>query len=350
MTTLRLPYVHAFRDRHGSARYYFRFKGKRWPLPTPGEPGFMAAYEAVKKAVSDNPTSAVANVHFLSGTLGWAIEKFTGDRNYLSRAENTRRNERRTFDLLRKKYGAGMLKDLTSRHVKLIRDDIRETHSVADVAVGLLSVIWVYADEHLDLDLTVNPTVGVRRVHRHGKGHQPWPMELLERFMCEAPPPLAFACRLAIYTGQRRSDVVKMKWSQFDGSLIEVRQQKTDELLAIPCHRALCDELKSMPRLGEAILIGERGRSLKASSLGVLVRRALNAMGVSGYSIHGLRKNAAQALAEAGCSDREIMAITGHRTTEMVSLYTRRAEQKRMARSAMDKLEARPAAMAFGRK
>ncbi len=61
-------------------------------------------------------------------------------------------------------------------------------------------------------------------------------------------------------------------------------------------------------------------------------------------------KNAAQALAEAGCSDREIMAITGHRTTQMVSLYTKRVEQRRMARSAMDKLEAQPGVMNFGQK
>jgi integrase len=62
-------------------------------------------------------------------------------------------------------------------------------------------------------------------------------------------------------------------------------------------------------------------------------------MGVAGYSIHGLRKNAAKALAEAGCTDAEIMAVTGHRTTEMIRLYTRQAEQRRMARQAMNKLE-----------
>ena len=73
-----------------------------------------------------------------------------------------------------------------------------------------------------------------------------------------------------------------------------------------------------MPRIGKTILVGERGHSLTAHSLGVLVSRALRAMGVAGYSIHGLRKNAAKALAEAGCSDAEIMAITGHRTNEMI--------------------------------
>jgi hypothetical protein len=46
---LRLPrYVHAFVDRHGKARFYFRRTGfKQHPLPgLPYSPEFMTAYEA----------------------------------------------------------------------------------------------------------------------------------------------------------------------------------------------------------------------------------------------------------------------------------------------------------------
>ena len=46
-------------------------------------------------------------------------------------------------------------------------------------------------------------------------------------------------------------------------------------------------------------------------------------------------------VAEAGCSDREIMAILGHRTAAMVIKYTRGAEQKRLAKAAIVKLESR---------
>jgi integrase len=50
------------------------------------------------------------------------------------------------------------------------------------------------------------------------------------------------------------------------------------------------------------------------------------------------------ALAEAGCGEREIMAILGHRTVQMVSRYTKRANQPVPAPSAMDKLEAHESA------
>lgn len=55
-------------------------------------------------------------------------------------------------------------------------------------------------------------------------------------------------------------------------------------------------------------------------------------------SSHGLRKAAAARLAEMGCSDREIMSITGHRTASEVDRYTRGARQRVMAQTAITRL------------
>jgi integrase len=53
---------------------------------------------------------------------------------------------------------------------------------------------------------------------------------------------------------------------------------------------------------------------------------------------HGLRKAAARWLAEIGCSAHEIASITGHATLAEVRRYTKAADRKRLARSAMRKL------------
>ena len=55
--------------------------------------------------------------------------------------------------------------------------------------------------------------------------------------------------------------------------------------------------------------------------------------------LEGLRHTAGRRLAEAGCSDREVAAILGHRTTAMTLRYTQRADQKRLAKAAVTKLE-----------
>jgi len=46
-------------------------------------------------------------------------------------------------------------------------------------------------------------------------------------------------------------------------------------------------------------------------------------------SAHGLRKAAARRLAEAGCTEHEIAAITGHASLREVQRYTKAADQKR---------------------
>jgi integrase len=57
-------------------------------------------------------------------------------------------------------------------------------------------------------------------------------------------------------------------------------------------------------------------------------------------SAHGLRKAAARRLAEAGCSEHEIAAITGHASLAELRVYTKAVNQKRLAESAMAKVKA----------
>jgi integrase len=92
------------------------------------------------------------------------------------------------------------------------------------------------------------------------------------------------------------------------------------------------------------IIVNQYGNMYSAHGLGHAFRERLKKLGVSGFTIHGLRKNATAALAEAGCEPHEIMSITGHRTLAMVQHYAKGANQKRRARRAIDKWVAADAA------
>jgi enterobacteria phage integrase len=54
---------------------------------------------------------------------------------------------------------------------------------------------------------------------------------------------------------------------------------------------------------------------------------------------HGLRKAAGRRLAETGCSSKEIAAILGHESLKEVERYTKAADQRKLATSAMKRLE-----------
>jgi integrase len=301
VTKVRLKYLHCFPDRHGKARYYFRYRGQRWPIPAPGTEGFATAYDGLLAHIKANPFRSTATIEFMPGSLGWTIEKFLASPLYSNRAESTKRNYRRILDHLRGKWGAGLLADLKPQYVRVIRNELAEkSTSTADIGMGLLSTLWNFAIEQLGQHkLGADPAYTVKRVHEGKREHEPWPQELIERFLQEARQWLRRAVKLALFTGQRRSDLVKMKWSDFDGELIAVRQQKTKTPLSILCHAELRAELESMPRVADTILVGDRGASISSITLAAAVRAQLHRMGADGYSIHGLRKNAAVELANA---------------------------------------------------
>jgi integrase len=52
---------------------------------------------------------------------------------------------------------------------------------------------------------------------------------------------------------------------------------------------------------------------------------------------HGLRKAACRRLAEVGCTSREIMAISGHKSLSEVERYTKAVDQAKLAQAAMVK-------------
>src|SRR6516225_3534074 len=83
------------------------------------------------------------------------------------------------------------------------------------------------------------------------------------------------------------------------------------------------------------------GRAVDETTFSKDFRVALDAAGLAHLHFHGLRHTAGAALAEAGCSEKEIAAVLGHKTLSMVQKYTQGARRKRLASSAIAKLEGR---------
>jgi integrase len=82
------------------------------------------------------------------------------------------------------------------------------------------------------------------------------------------------------------------------------------------------------------------GSSVDANSLAKRMRKHLRSIGITGYTIHGLRHLRGMELAESGCSENEIMAQPGHVTPQMAAHYTKAARRKALSASAARQLEA----------
>jgi integrase len=171
-------------------------------------------------------------------------------------------------------------------------------------------------------------------------GHFPaWSEDDLARALDAVPAPIRRALLLAVHTCQRRGDLVAATWRAMAGGAWRVRQEKTGAQLVIPLHPDLVAEMATWPRTAVTVLTQAVGTPWTADALTMATMRALEPLGLKGFNLHGLRKLGPARLAEAGCSVHEIAAITGHASLAHVALYTRSADQERLARAAVHRLQ-----------
>ena len=162
------------------------------------------------------------------------------------------------------------------------------------------------------------------------------------------PTASSHAAALAQYSGQRLSDVLKVKWGDINNGQISVRQGKTGKFVWMPVHRKLASILAVLPRDSIHVLTSSRGRpwtldGFKASWSAELNRDAMKPLRDKRLVFHGLRKSAVVMLLEAGATDAEVSAITGQ-SRDMVEHYSRQVNQRRLAAAAILKWETADAA------
>lgn len=181
------------------------------------------------------------------------------------------------------------------------------------------------------------------------RGHLPaWNEKDVALALANLPEHLRRPIILALYTGQRRGDLIKMPWSAYDGAKIRVVPEKTrrrtsSQTLVIPAPIELQAELEAwrLTATQPVILTNKFGKAWRmGSNLSKQLGDALSK--IEGFpqkhNIHGLRKLAATQLAQAGCSPTMISAITGHRSLAMIQLYTQSVDQEKAAEEAGKKL------------
>lgn len=245
---------------------------------------------------------------------------------------------RRAMDLLephRDKPVASMKR----RHVLEARDANAHRPGIANQLIKTISRLLAFAVDREFGGVEVNVASRVPRL-KNGEWKR-WTDEALKIAIDGMPEQLRRPLIFALYTGQRLGDCLAIRWSAYDGQGLHLVQEKTAAPLYIPCHRALKAELdtwKSASRVAVTILANSRGQPWTRRGFERQWTHAKRRLDIQ-FTFHGLRKTAAAKLAEAGCSDREIMAITGHRTAAEVERYTREADQLRRAVSAIRKLE-----------
>ena len=138
-----------------------------------------------------------------------------------------------------------------------------------------------------------------------------------------APVELQRALILALHTGQRQGDLLRLTWTNYDGHLITLRQGKTNRRVDIPCTAALKRMFDPLEKAAAVILATKSGLPWKARYFKAQWEAATKKAEIKDLHFHDLRGTAVTMLAEAGCTTPQIAAITGHSLKTVSSILDR---------------------------
>lgn len=334
MTVARVKHIKRVKDRYGRVRYYHQKTGER--LPDDRESRALRALEINQSL----PTNTGTPKGPTPGTFADVVRRYRRSADFTSKRPKTRYEYNRHLNAIEAKLGQFMVQDLRRSHVKTMRDKLQATPREANYRLSILHRILAYAiDEEI---ISENVAAGVERL-QEGPGYQAWPDDVYTKAVQASDKELADYFRLLRWTGLRPQDVIALTWQAIDrkNGFIAVRQQKTTEPVWLPLHSTLISILDDIPKRAPQILTRPSGRPW--NSVNELARRTRSVMKTigedgRGYTPHGLRHSAGDALAESGCSAKEIQAILGHASPRSSERYTKTADQKRLANSAIAKL------------
>jgi integrase len=311
MGRIKLPFVNSFRNRHGTMVFYFRKRGCKIVRlrGLPGSPEFMRAYEA---AIGNVEPIEIGTDRAKAGTVAAVVGMYLASVAFADLADETRRTRRNILERFREAHGDKCIAAIERKHVQALIDAKAATPSAAR---NLLAVIRLLMKFAIDAGIRADdPTLGVKHAKIKTAGFRTWEEEDIAAF--EAAHPIGTRARLALAlllgTGQRRSDVVRMGRQHVRGNKISVKQSKTGKALMIPIGDELRVAIDATPTDHLTFLTTMHGRPFTAAGSGL----------PNGLSAHGLRNAVCRRLAEAGCSEKQIAAVSGHKTLRMVQHYT----------------------------
>ena len=213
--------------------------------------------------------------------------------------------------LIENEFGDLPLAALEDRRIrgefKVWRDRFANTPRKADYVWTTLARILSFSkDRGL---IASNPCEGGGRFYAADRTDKVWRDEDVAAFLAIAAPELALAMMLALWTGQRQGDLLRLPWSGYDGSHIRLRQSKTGRRVTIPVGEPLRILLDRTERQSPVILATSRGTPWTSDGFRTSWRKACAKAGITGLTFHDLARLSGGAARTRRCdraADRDL--------------------------------------------
>lgn len=335
-----LPFVNVISDGKSKGRRWYYFRSAETgnvKLPgAPGEPAFLRAY-ADAAELRERIRAKAPIVDTDPASFAFLVDRYLASAEFRALADDTQTDYSRTCALLKEELRDPVTKaSLAFRYVtramlKALRDEHATRPRKANKIQQMSSRLYSWGNEADLVPDGCNPAIGLKKLKRKGGEREivPWSDAEIAWIQAAAPAHVLTPVLVALYTGQRREDVVSMTWQQWQGEAIHVRQSKTRALLELPCHPALKAHLEhvrstsKVVSLAGAICLAATGAPFTVNGLSGALRRVVekHERVPNNRSMHGLRYAAAARMEEGGATVAAIEAVLGHRTFKMALKY-----------------------------
>lgn len=314
----------------GGYGFYYYHRESRTRLPDePGSAEFVAAYKGLQEKRVGHDLRGLIGRYRSSGGFNRLSKKTKADYAlYLRRLENHQ-------------VSSASIRILDDQRMRSFfvewLDQWNDKPRARNYAITVLRLLLNWAIENGYI--RKNQASFIRKSATGNRSEKTWTEAQISDFMKVASPEIRRAMLLALYTGQRRGDLLSARWDDIDGDVITFKQGKTGQIVCVPLAPELRNEMASWPRTASTILASKTGSTWNARYFSRKWLDTTRNAGLVDIHFHDLRGTVATRLAEAGCSNLQIASITGHsfrNVAQMLDSYVNRSPK--LARDAAVKL------------
>jgi integrase len=315
--------------------YWYAWKGGPPLRGEPGTPEFTHSYNeaCARKVIPPR------------GTLLSVLQGYQQSEDFTGLAASTRRSYVALIVRIEKAFADFPLAALNDRRTRGVfkdwRDQIAATSGrrQADYAWTVLARVLSWG---LDRGLVAaNPCEKGGRLYRGSRAEKIWTAADEAAFLERAPAHLNLPLTLALWTGQRQGDLLRLPWSSYDGKHIRLRQSKGGKAVMILVGAPLKAALDAAQKRSPIMLTNSDGQPWTSDGFRASWRKACAAAGVRDVTFHDLRGTAVTRLALVGATEAEIANITGHSLRDVHAILDRHylARDPALGDNAIRKLE-----------
>jgi integrase len=217
------------------------------------------------------------------------------------------------------------------------RDSMADKPRTADYAVSTLKTVIDWA--HDRVIIRADHVKPIKRLYRANRSDSIWTPAEIKAFHKHASPELGWAVDLAVATGLRQSDLIRLAWNHREGNSFQMRTSKRGKTVNIPITKEAGALLDRIEVRGPVILTTARTQTpWTADGLRASFRQVCIDAGID-RTFHDLRRTAATRLVSAGLSSGQVASIMGWSEDDVESMKRKYVSRSAVAEAALAMME-----------